>query len=111
VMTFRNHHEIKPIDMSSFRTGSVGVLIPNSECKLLNDAGSEVDDGEPGEILYRGPNTCLGYWKNEAATRDAFTADGWLKTGDIAVRKDGWFWIVDRKKVALPPSITTGLEH
>jgi 4-coumarate--CoA ligase len=59
-----------------------------------------VSVGQPGEIHIRAPNVCLGYWKNEAATQDCLSSDGWLKTGDIAVTdKDGNFWIVDRKKV------------
>lgn len=79
--------------------GSVGKLIPNSECKLLDEDGNEVDYGQPGEIYIRAPNVCMGYFKNEAATREAITSDGWLKTGDVAVvNKDGLFWIVDRKK-------------
>ncbi|QDS70190.1 hypothetical protein FKW77_006485 [Venturia effusa] len=80
-------------------SGSVGVLDPNVECMLLNEEGKEVEDGEPGEIFVRGPNVCMGYWKNDAATKESLDKDGWLKTGDIAVvNKDGYYWIVDRKK-------------
>ncbi|KAF4966981.1 hypothetical protein FZEAL_10589 [Fusarium zealandicum] len=80
-------------------TGSVGQLDPNCECKLVDDEGVEVGVGKPGEMLIRGPNVCLGYWRNEAATLESFDSDGYLKTGDIAVRDDkGFFWIVDRKK-------------
>ncbi|KAF2404510.1 4-coumarate-CoA ligase [Trichodelitschia bisporula] len=80
-------------------TGSVGLLDPGMECKLLDEDGKEVAQGEPGEIYVRGPNVCLGYWRNEEATKESLSADGWLKTGDIAiVNKEGWFWIVDRKK-------------
>ncbi|KAK8215737.1 4-coumarate-CoA ligase [Phyllosticta capitalensis] len=79
-------------------TGSVGQLIPNTECKLLSDDGREVGSGEPGEMYMRGPNVCLGYWRNEQATRDTLSADGWLRTGDVAIERGGWFWIVDRKK-------------
>lgn len=68
---------------------------------LLDDEGKEVEDGQPGEIFVRGPNICMGYWKNEAATKESLDGDGWLKTGDIAVvNKDGYYWIVDRKKVS-----------
>lgn len=81
-------------------TGSVGYLLPNTEAKLLDDDGREVKTGERGEILYRGPNVCLGYWKNQSATEELLDTDGWLRTGDIAVKDDrGLFWIVDRKKV------------
>ncbi|RVX71590.1 hypothetical protein B0A52_03774 [Exophiala mesophila] len=79
-------------------SGSVGLLDPNSECKLVDDDGKEVGPGQPGEMYVRGPQVCLGYWRNEAATKDAIDDQGWLKTGDIAVVKDNWFWIVDRKK-------------
>lgn len=80
-------------------SGSVGQLDPNSECKLLDDDGNIVGPGQPGEMLIKGPQVCLGYWKNEAATRETIDEEGWLKTGDIAVTDhDGRFWIVDRKK-------------
>jgi 4-coumarate--CoA ligase len=83
-----------------FSTGSVGVLDPNMECLLLDDDGKEVAIGEPGEIFVRGPNVCVGYWKNEEATKESLSSDGWLKTGDVAVvDKEGRYWIVDRKKV------------
>ncbi|KAL7944899.1 acetyl-CoA synthetase-like protein [Trichoderma barbatum] len=79
--------------------GSVGRLLPNCECKLLDDDGKEVDVGTPGELFIRGPNVCLGYWKNEAATRESLDKDGWFRTGDIAVcNSEGLFAIVDRKK-------------
>lgn len=80
-------------------SGSVGLLDPNCECKLLDDDGKVVvAQGAPGEMYVRGPQVCLGYWKNEAATKETIDGDDWLKTGDIAVVKDNWFWIVDRKK-------------
>ncbi|KAK5164451.1 uncharacterized protein LTR77_009657 [Saxophila tyrrhenica] len=81
------------------RSGSVGLIDPNAEMKLINDEGQEVGPGERGEIYVRGPNITLGYWRNEQATRDAFDAEGFLKTGDVAVKdEEGWHWIVDRKK-------------
>lgn len=81
------------------RSGSVGLIDPNSEMKLIGDDGTEAPVGAPGEIYVRGPNVCLGYWKNEQATRDAFDTQGFLGSGDIAIRSDeGWYWIVDRKK-------------
>ncbi|KAF9869371.1 4-coumarate- ligase [Colletotrichum karsti] len=80
-------------------TGSVGRLDPNCDCKLVDDEGKEVGFGQAGELCVRGPNICLGYWRNEAATKEALDQDGWLKTGDIAICNDeGFFWIVDRKK-------------
>ncbi|TPX20445.1 hypothetical protein DIZ76_016333 [Coccidioides immitis] len=80
------------------KTGSAGVLDPNCECKLLDDDGNEVPEGEPGEMYIRSPNVSMKYWKNEEATRETMLSDGWLRTGDIAVCRGDWFWIVDRKK-------------
>ncbi|OAP60412.1 hypothetical protein AYL99_05414 [Fonsecaea erecta] len=81
------------------RSGSVGYIDPNCEMKLLDDSGVEVPIGERGEIHVRGPNICQGYWRNKQATRDLFDQDGFLRTGDIAVRNaEGLYWIVDRKK-------------
>lgn len=80
-------------------TGSVGVLFPNMEGKLVDDDGREVTDGQPGEFWLRGPNVSLGYWKNEKATRETFTAEGWLKTGDVAILRGDSLYMVDRKKV------------
>ncbi|KAI9713964.1 MAG: hypothetical protein M1820_000694 [Bogoriella megaspora] len=79
-------------------SGSVGRLIPNMEAKLLDDDDKEVNDGQPGELHVRGPNICLGYWRNEQATKDTLLSGGWLKTGDVAIVRNGRFWIVDRKK-------------
>ncbi|CAG9943090.1 unnamed protein product [Clonostachys rosea f. rosea IK726] len=75
-------------------SGSVGQLDPNCECRLVDDDGNEVKTGSPGEIHIRGPNICLGYWRNEAATKETLDEDGWLKTGDIAICDEkGFFWI------------------
>ncbi|KAK3057473.1 hypothetical protein LTR09_001657 [Extremus antarcticus] len=81
------------------RSGAVGLIDPNAEIKLVNDEGVEVGPGDRGEICVRGPNVTLGYWRNEQATRDTFDDQGFLKTGDVAVKDEqGWHWIVDRKK-------------
>ena len=66
---------------------------------LLDDDGKEIADGQPGELYVRGPNICLRYWRNPEATKETLSSDGWLRSGDVAVCKNGWFWIVDRKKV------------
>lgn len=77
----------------------VGYLVPNMHAKIVDDDGREVGAEEAGEILLRGPTIFRGYWRNDAATKDAFTDDGWYKTGDIAVMKpSGIIHIVDRKK-------------
>ncbi|KAJ4293549.1 hypothetical protein N0V90_008832 [Kalmusia sp. IMI 367209] len=81
------------------RSGSVGYIDPNAFIKLIDNDGKEVGPGERGEIYVKGPNVCMGYWRNETATRETFDEDGFLKTGDVAVKDEkGWYWIVDRKK-------------
>lgn len=83
-------------------TGSIGKLLSNTECKLIDDYGQEVLYGQPGELYLRGPQIALGYWRNAAATNETIDAEGWLRTGDIAVcNAEGNFWIIDRKKVSL----------
>lgn len=57
-------------------TGSVGLLDPNCEGQLLDDDGKDVKAGERGELYVRGPNVCLGYWRNEQATNDSLDKDG-----------------------------------
>lgn len=80
-------------------SGSVGLPDPDCEFKLIDDDGNEVTaDDTRGEVHVRGPNVCLGYWRNEQATAAAFDEAGFLRTGDVAVRRCGWYWIVDRKK-------------
>lgn len=81
------------------RSGSVGFPDPGCSIKLVDEGGAEVGLGTAGEIFVKGPNVCLGYWRNEEATKEAFDKEGYLRTGDVAVRDErGWYWIVDRKK-------------
>jgi len=80
-------------------SGAVGLIDPNCQMKLISEDGEEVTtDEERGEIYVKGPNICLGYWRNDEATKNSFDGEGFLKTGDVAIRKKGWYWIVDRKK-------------
>lgn len=84
-------------------TGAVSSLMPNHRLRIVDDEGNDVAEGEEGEIYARGPVMTEGYWDNEKATKESFTADGqWLKTGDIGVKRGNLFYIVDRKKVWLP---------
>ena len=80
-------------------TGTVGVPIPGTWFKLLDDAGQEVPLGEPGEIAIKGPQVMAGYWQRPDETAKVMTADGYFKSGDIGiVDKNGFFKIIDRKK-------------
>lgn len=80
------------------RVGSVGRPLPGVEIRILNEVGEEVELGDPGEILVRGPNVFKGYWQREQETADSFS-DGWFRTGDIAVMdEEGYIYLVDRKR-------------
>lgn len=86
-----------PHDMD-YHSGSIGLPVPSTEVKLIDDEGEEVPPGEPGELCVKGPQVMLGYWQRPDAT-DEILQDGWLRTGDIAVMDDeGFMRIVDRKK-------------
>lgn len=79
--------------------GSVGPGVPNTECRLVDsDTGLDVAPGERGELWIRGPQVMKGYFNKPEATAACLTADGWFKTGDVAVVEEGWFRIVDRVK-------------
>ena len=80
-------------------TGTIGVPIPSTYFKLLDDEGNEAAPGQPGEIAIKGPQVMAGYWQRPDETAKCMTADGFFKTGDIAVvDARGFFKIVDRKK-------------
>jgi long-chain acyl-CoA synthetase len=80
------------------RPGSIGKPLPGVEIRLVDEAGRDVELGDPGEILARGPNVFRGYWQKDAETERAFL-DGWFRTGDVAVEdEDGYLYIVDRKR-------------
>ena len=78
---------------------SVGPAIPAVSTLVVDDEGHEVPRNHEGELCVKGPNLFKGYWGNEKATKDAFTEDGWFKTGDIVeIDDDGFIFIKDRKK-------------
>ncbi|MBT8049608.1 MAG: long-chain fatty acid--CoA ligase [Gammaproteobacteria bacterium] len=80
------------------KVGSVGYPIFHIDMKTMRADGEDCDDGEEGELLIRGPHVIAGYWRNPKATADTIR-DGWLHTGDIAVRdSDGCFSILGRSK-------------
>lgn len=81
------------------RPGSIGLPIEGVELRLVDDRGAVIEGpGIPGEICIRGHNVMKGYYRRPEATREAIP-DGWLRTGDVAVRDEqGYYTIVDRKK-------------
>jgi long-chain acyl-CoA synthetase len=80
-------------------TGTIGVPIPSTYFKLLDDDGNEVAPGQPGEIAIKGPQVMAGYWQRPDETAKVMTSDGYFKSGDIGVQdENGFFKIVDRKK-------------
>jgi long-chain acyl-CoA synthetase len=82
------------------KVGSIGVPLPSTQAAVVDLISSrkEVEPGQIGELAVRGPQVMLGYWKNEAATKEILMDDGWLLTGDIAqMDVDGYFRIIARK--------------
>ncbi len=91
-----------PLDpsMKTVKIGSIGLTWPNTEAKIVDDKKGikELPVGEQGELIVKGPQVMKGYWKRPKETKNVLR-NGWLYTGDIGkVDKDGYFYIVDRKK-------------
>lgn len=87
-----------PVDSAAY-SGNIGLPLPNTEVKLLDDEGREVPRGQAGEIAIRGPQVMAGYWQRPDETAKAMTADGFFRTGDIGIMDErGAVKIVDRKK-------------
>ena len=87
-----------PTDSTAY-SGTIGLPMPLTELKLLDDDGNEVAMGQPGEIAIKGPQVMAGYWQRPDETAKVMTADGFFRTGDIGtVDERGYFKIVDRKK-------------
>ena len=79
--------------------GTIGLPLPNTRMKCIDDAGNTVPLGEPGEIAIQGPQLMAGYWQRPDETAKSMTADGFFRTGDIGTMDErGFFKIVDRKK-------------
>ena len=80
-------------------SGTVGIAFPGCEIGVRDVRGRPLAAGEPGEVVVRGPQVMAGYWRRPAETGHAFTADGWLRTGDIGTMDaNGELRIVDRQK-------------
>ena len=96
--------EASPVVTSSVvdgepQPGSVGVPLPGVEVRLVDEEGEDALAGDPGEVWVRGANVFAGYWQDAEATARVLTADGWLRTGDLAVLgDDGNLQLVDRAK-------------
>jgi len=89
---------LNPPGRSSF-SATVGLPLPSTHIKLLDDEGREVAVGEAGEVCARGPQVMRGYWEKPEANAAAFTSDGYFRTGDVGVfDAAGYLKIVDRKK-------------
>ncbi|HRQ48348.1 MAG TPA: long-chain-fatty-acid--CoA ligase [Rhodocyclaceae bacterium] len=89
---------INPLDLQAFNH-SIGLPVPSTEVSIRDDDGNEQPIGQRGELCVRGPQVTPGYWNRPEETARMFTADGFLRTGDIAVINDkGFITLVDRKK-------------
>jgi long-chain acyl-CoA synthetase len=87
-----------PITVTEY-SGSIGVPVPNTWLKLLDDDGVEVAQGQRGEIAIKGPQVMAGYWQRPDETAKVMTPDGYFKSGDVGIMDEhGFFKIVDRKK-------------
>ncbi len=83
---------------NTHKIGAIGIPGVDWECQIIDAKGQPVINGEPGELLVKGPGLMKEYYKNPDATQQT-VIDGWLYTGDIARRDaDGFYWLVDRKK-------------
>lgn len=88
--------------LSSTRVGTLGLPFPSIQVRLvsLEDPTKDVDDeaGEPGELIVKGPGCSAGYWNNPEESKNLYTTEGWLRTGDIAINDDGYLALADRRK-------------
>lgn len=85
--------------LESVQYGTVGLPLIDTNCKVIDEAGNALPSGEAGELCVQGPQVMKGYWQRPDATAEVMDADGWFKTGDIAIiQSDGYIKIVDRKK-------------
>ncbi|KAI0632176.1 acetyl-CoA synthetase-like protein [Trametes polyzona] len=93
-----------PDQLGGPKSGSVGVLIPGMEAKIVRDDGTLAGPNEPGELWLQGENVAMGYWRNEKASKETFV-DGWVHTGDrFRVDSDQHFFFVERTKDILKVS-------
>ena len=74
---------MSPFDPDQIKIGSVGVCVPNTECKIVDDRNNELGPNQEGQILVRGPQVMKGYLNRPDDTSRTIDAEGWLRTGDI----------------------------
>lgn len=87
-----------PHDLTSYN-GSIGLPVPSTEVRMIDDEGNVLTNDQVGELQVRGPQVMKGYWNRAEATKDMICEDGWVSTGDIVKFDDeGFLHIVDRKK-------------
>ncbi|MCZ2088420.1 MAG: AMP-binding protein, partial [Burkholderiales bacterium] len=87
-----------PVTSKEF-SGTIGLPLPSTYLKILDDSGAEVPLGQPGEIAIKGPQVMAGYWQRPDETAKVMTPDGYFKSGDIGIMDErGYTRIVDRKK-------------
>ncbi|MER0395437.1 long-chain-fatty-acid--CoA ligase FadD [Vibrio vulnificus] len=87
-----------PHDLVDYN-GSIGLPVPSTEVRIINDEGEALANTETGELQVRGPQVMQGYWQRPEATKEVINSEGWLSTGDIVkFDEDGFLHIVDRKK-------------
>ena len=88
---------VNPIE--NIQLGSIGIPVPSTQFKVIDDEGNDLPQGSIGELCIKGPQVMKGYWQRQEATDEVIDGDGWFKTGDIGVvQEDGYIRIVDRKK-------------
>jgi long-chain acyl-CoA synthetase len=86
------------LDPELYRPESIGQPLVATECRVMDELGNELPPGQPGELVMRGPQFMLGYWKEPQATAAALR-DGWFWSGDVVTRDaDDFFFVVDRRK-------------
>ena len=88
---------VNPYNITS-HTGSIGLPVPSTDIRIVDEQGNDVREGEPGELCIRGPQVMSGYWQRPTETEEVLK-NGWLHSGDIVtVDQEGFIRIVDRKK-------------
>ena len=85
---------------SSRARGALGIPFPSTRVRIVDpeDPARDVEDGAVGELIATGPQVFSGYWNQDEETAEVFTADGWLRTGDLVQVRDGFIYMADRRK-------------